>query len=57
MCPFCKDKPCKVIEQPSGKLACECGRHAWPNSAVYSEACRVASLTVGHMVHNWTQAL
>ena len=57
MCPFCKDKPCKVIEQPSGKLACECGRHAWPNSGVYAEACRVASLTVGHMVHNWTQSL
>ena len=57
MCPFCKDKPCQVVEQPSGKLVCECGRHSWPSSAVYAEACRKASLTVGRMVHNWTQSL
>ena len=57
MCPFCKDKPCQVVEQPNGKLACECGKHSWPSSAVYAEACRKASLTVGHTVHTWTQSL
>jgi hypothetical protein len=57
MCPFCKDKPCKVVEQPDGKVACECGKHTWPNAAAYGEACRKASLTVGKVVHNWTQSL
>ena len=56
MCPFCKDKVCKVIEQPSGRLACECGRHSWPNSAVYAESCRLANLTVVGMVQSWTQS-
>lgn len=57
MCPFCRDlpKPCAVIEQPSGKLVCECGRHAWPNGAVYAETCRRANLTVVGTVHTWTQ--
>jgi len=57
MCPFCKDRACKVVEQPSGKLACECGRHSWPNSAVYAETCRRGSLTVVKTVHDWTQSL
>lgn len=57
MCPNCKDKDCKVIEQPSGRLVCECGKHSWPNAAVYAEACRKASLTVGKTVHTWTQSL
>ena len=58
MCPFCKDhlKPCKVIEQPSGKLMCECGRHSWPNAAVYAESLRMNNLTVVKAVHNWTQS-
>ena len=56
MCPFCKDKPCKVIEQPNGRLVCECGHHAWPNAAVYGEACRKANLTVVKTVHEWTQS-
>jgi hypothetical protein len=56
MCPFCKDRSCKVIEQPSGKLVCECGRHSWPNSGVYAEACRTNSLTVVKTVHTWTQS-
>ena len=55
MCPNCKDKPCKVIDQ-NGRLVCECGRHSWPNAAVYAEACRKASLTVGKTVHTWTQS-
>ncbi len=56
MCPYCKDKPCQVIEQPSGRLVCECGKHSWPSTAVYAEACRKASLTVGKTVHTWTQS-
>jgi hypothetical protein len=56
MCPLCKDKPCKVVEQPSGKLVCECGRHSWPNSGAFGEACRLASLTVVGTVHTWTQS-
>ena len=57
MCPFCKDKPCNVIERPDGGLACECGKHSWPSSAIYDEACRRASLTIGNTVHVWTQSL
>ncbi len=57
MCPFCTDKPCKVIDEPNGTLRCECGRHAWPNSAVFTETVRKANLTIGHMVQVWTQAL
>ncbi len=56
MCPNCRDKLCKVVEQPDGRLVCECGRHSWPNAAVYGEACRKASLTVGKTVHTWTQS-
>ena len=56
MCPNCKDKPCKMVELPDGRLQCECGKHSWPNAAVYSEACRRASLTDGKTVHVWTQS-
>ncbi len=59
MCPYCKDhggKPCRVKELPSGKLACECGRHSWPNSGAFLETCRRASLTVVRQVHDWTQS-
>ena len=42
MCPFCKDNTCKIVEQPSGRLVCECGKHSWPNSGAYDEACRKA---------------
>ena len=56
MCPFCKDKPCKVVEQPDGRLACECGNHSWPNAGVYAESLRTANLTVVKAVHNWTQS-
>jgi len=58
MCPFCKQldgRICAVNETPSGKLACACGRHAWPNSAVYQESCRRLSLTQTGTVHTWTQ--
>lgn len=57
MCPFCNnaDKTCKVSELPNGRLVCECGLHAWPNSAVYAESCRRANLTVVRTVHTWTQ--
>lgn len=56
MCPFCKDKPCRIIEKPNGHIACECGRHSWPNSGAYDEDCRKASLTVVKAVHTWTQS-
>lgn len=56
MCPFCKDKPCKVVERPDGHLACECGKHSWPNAAVYAESLRLADLTIVKNVHNWTQS-
>ena len=56
MCPFCTDKPCKIVEKPNGHIACECGRHSWPNSGAYDEACRMASLTVVKAVHTWTQS-
>jgi len=56
MCPFCKDKDCRIVEQPSGRLVCECGKHSWPNSGAYDEACRKASLTVVKAVHTWTQS-
>ena len=57
MCPFCNDPntPCRVLEQPDGKLVCECGRHAWPNAATYEESVRLANLTVTRMVQSWTQ--
>ena len=57
MCPMCKDQKCLVNEQPDGKLVCSCGKHSWPNSAIYAEACRKSSLTVVKTVHNWTQSL
>lgn len=58
MCPFCNDpnKPCRVIEQPDGKLMCECGKHSWPNAAVYAESLRLNNLTMARTVHNWTQS-
>ena len=56
MCPMCKDPKCQVNEQPDGKLVCSCGKHSWPNSAVYAEACRKSSLTIVKAVHNWTQS-
>ena len=56
MCPNCKDKPCNVLEQPDGKLVCECGKHSWPNAAVYAEALRRKNLTVVKTVHEWTQS-
>ena len=59
MCPFCTDpqKPCRIVEKPDGKYACECGKHAWPNAATYAESVRLANLTSTRTVHNWTQAL
>jgi len=56
MCPFCKDTPCKVVERPDGHVACECGRHSWPNAAVYAETLRRANLTIVNAVHDWTQS-
>ena len=58
MCPFCKQegRECKVQEKPGGRLACDCGRHSWPNSGAYLESCRRASLTIVRMVHDWTQS-
>jgi hypothetical protein len=56
MCPFCKDSPCRVLERPDGKLVCVCGRHSWPNAAVFAESLRTANLTVVKAVHNWTQS-
>lgn len=57
MCPLCKNESCTVRELPNGKLVCSCGKHQWPNAAVYAEDCRKASLTVVRTVHNWTQSL
>ncbi len=58
-CPLCNDakRPCQVVEQPNGRLACECGKHQWPNSAVFAESLRRADLTVVKTVHDWTQSL
>ena len=56
MCPLRKDKPCRVAERPDGKLTCECGKHSWPNAAVYAESLRQANLTVVKAVHHWTQS-
>ena len=56
MCPFCKDKPCRVVERPDGRLVCECGKHSWPNAAVYAETLRLVNLTIVNAVHNWTQS-
>jgi len=56
MCPFCKDRQCRINERPDGKLVCECGRHSWPNAAVYAESLRLENLTVVKAVHNWTQS-
>lgn len=59
-CPLCKKqdkRDCKVVEQPNGRLACECGKHQWPNSAVYAETLRRSNLTVVKAVHDWTQSL
>jgi beta-glucosidase len=59
MCPFCKTpdgRGCEVLEQPSGRLACVCGRHSWPDSGSFLESCRRESLTVVRTVHDWTQS-
>jgi len=56
MCPFCRDRQCKIIERPDVRIACECGRHSWPNAALYAESLRQADLTVVRAVHNWTQS-
>jgi hypothetical protein len=56
MCPFCKDKPCKVVERPDGHIVCENGLHSWPNAAVYAESLRLGNLTIVNAVHNWTQS-
>lgn len=55
MCPFCKEPNCKVTERPDGKLVCDCGKHSWPNAAVYAETLRKKNLTIVRTVHNWTQ--
>jgi hypothetical protein len=60
MCPFCKEhdgKPCTIQERPDGRLACSCGRHAWPNAAALQESYRRASLTISRHVHTWTQGM
>jgi hypothetical protein len=59
MCPYCKThdgKPCPVSEKPNGRIVCACGLHSWPNSAVFLESCRLASLTITGQVHVWTQS-
>lgn len=56
MCFLCRDESCKVSERPDGKLACACGKHSWPNAAVYAESLRTANLTIVKAVHNWTQS-
>ena len=55
MCPFCKEPNCKVTERPDGKLVCDCGKHSWPNAAVYAETLRKKNLTIVKTVHNCTQ--
>ena len=60
MCPYCKEphgKRCEVRETPDGRLICGCGRHSWPNSAAFTETCRLLSLTTVRTVHTWTQSL
>lgn len=58
-CPQCKheNRACEVKELPNGRLACACGSHQWPNSAVFAESLRRANLTVVKTVHDWTQSL
>ena len=59
MCPFCHahdGRPCTVSEQPNGRIRCSCGRHSWPNAAVFLETCRRLSLTITGQVHTWTQS-
>ncbi len=58
MCPHCQREglQCEVREKGGGRIVCACGRHAWPNSAVYLEDCRRTSLTTTRRVHDWTQA-
>ena len=56
MCPFCKDETCNVLERPDGKLVCACGKHSWPNAAVFAESLRRKNLTVVRTVHDWTQS-
>ncbi len=59
MCPFCKPhdgQPCTVNEKPNGRVVCSCGLHSWPNSGAFLESCRLRSLTITGMVHEWTQS-
>jgi hypothetical protein len=49
-------KECAVSELPNGRLVCACGRHSWPNPGAFLETCRRASLTMTHMLHDWTQS-
>jgi hypothetical protein len=59
MCPYCREhdgKVCNVTERPDGRLMCDCGKHSWPSSGAFLESCRLASLTVVHTVHTWTQS-
>jgi hypothetical protein len=59
MCPLCKPhdgKPCTLREEPGGRIVCACGLHAWPNSGVLEETCRLLSLTITGQVHTWTQS-
>jgi len=59
VCPFCGkhgDQPCTVSEKPNGRIICSCGKHSWPNAAVYAETLRLTNLTIVNAVHNWTQS-
>ena len=59
MCPLCGQhdgKPCALREEPSGRIVCACGLHAWPNSGALEETCRRMSLTITGQVHDWTQS-
>ncbi|NOT33362.1 MAG: hypothetical protein HOP12_04235 [Candidatus Eisenbacteria bacterium] len=59
MCPLClrDNRECKISERPDGHIACECGLHSWPNSAVYQETLRRLDLTVTRQSHIWTQGM
>lgn len=59
MCPLCKShdgKPCRLSEQPDGRIVCACGLHAWPDSGALEETCRRQNLTITGQVHTWTQS-
>ena len=59
MCPLCKKEgtTCAVKEQPNGKIMCGCGKHSWPNMAVYAETMRRANLTTVGNPAIWTQGM